>query len=375
MDRPETKRGAAGAGPSLFLPDGAVEEILDRVPAKSLCRFKRVSKCWRGLISDLLRRKKLPQTLEGFFYDACSGDGYDGSSPCSSRGVSPTPWLPPTECIALLDSCNGLLLFGHKRILDDYCSLGYIVCNTATKQWVSVPSSGWTPCEYSQSSDSEEEDDSDTEPGDFTITYLIFDSAVSSHFQLVQFGMDWASCVGSCCTYSSETGVWSEVESEWNFYDGSISVPGSAFVCGMLHLSTTRADTGQPLIVAVDGEGRKCRIMSWSEAYDDLMMLFSLSQGRLHYGTQPYDNNCDTLELCVWVLEGYEAEEWVLKHRVSLLQLLGRIGCRVAFDYGVVAIHPYCSVLYFVQHWDGKLKSYDMDSKEVCTLCSLGQVR
>ena len=42
-------------------------------------------------------------------------------------------------------SCNGLLLFGHRRDSDSYDSLGYIVCNPATEQWVTVPSSGWKP--------------------------------------------------------------------------------------------------------------------------------------------------------------------------------------------------------------------------------------
>ncbi|WVZ95906.1 hypothetical protein U9M48_041613 [Paspalum notatum var. saurae] len=68
MDSPKTKRSAAAAAfPSL--PDDAIVDILSCVPAKSLCRFKCVSKGWRDLISDCLRCKKLPQTLEGFFYD------------------------------------------------------------------------------------------------------------------------------------------------------------------------------------------------------------------------------------------------------------------------------------------------------------------
>ncbi|KAJ1261287.1 hypothetical protein BS78_09G017200 [Paspalum vaginatum] len=386
MDRPETKRGA-GAAASLFLPDDAVEEILSRVPAKSLCRFKCVSKGWRGLISDLLRRKQLPQTLEGFFYYAYSDDGYGGSPRVvqwrfiNTLGRSVTlvdpsfsfllEQLTRTESIGLVQSCNGLLLFGRKRILDKYYSLGYMVCNPATEQWASVPSSGWTPFEYPGLSDSEE-DDSGTGHRDFTVTYLIFDPAVSSHFQLVQFGLDWTSNVRSCNTYSSETGVWSKAASKWDLHDGTMSVVGSAFVCGMLHLSTTLFYTGQQLIVAVDGEGRKCRTMSWSEDHGDAVFI-GQSQGRLHYMTQPDNNNSDTPELCVWVLEYYEAEKWVLKHRVSLLQLLGRTCCRATFDYGVVAIHPDRSVLFFVQHWDGKLKSYGMDSNEVCTVRSLGQ--
>jgi hypothetical protein len=50
------------------LPDDALVEILSRLPAKYLCRSKCVSKAWRDLIVDRLRCRKLPLTLEGFFY-------------------------------------------------------------------------------------------------------------------------------------------------------------------------------------------------------------------------------------------------------------------------------------------------------------------
>ncbi|XP_039793705.1 uncharacterized protein LOC120659581 [Panicum virgatum] len=50
------------------LPDDALVEILSRLPAKYLCLSKCVSKAWRYLIADRLRCRKLPLTLEGFFY-------------------------------------------------------------------------------------------------------------------------------------------------------------------------------------------------------------------------------------------------------------------------------------------------------------------
>ena len=43
-------------------------EILSRLPAKSVCRFKCVSQHWRhGLIVHPAYRAKMPQTLTGFF--------------------------------------------------------------------------------------------------------------------------------------------------------------------------------------------------------------------------------------------------------------------------------------------------------------------
>jgi len=49
------------------LPDDPLMEILSRVPAKSVCRFKCMSKAWRDLIADPDNRKKLPQAMQGLF--------------------------------------------------------------------------------------------------------------------------------------------------------------------------------------------------------------------------------------------------------------------------------------------------------------------
>jgi hypothetical protein len=164
MDCPKTESGeVAVACP----PDDSLVEIFSRLPAKPLFRCKCVSKNWCGLIADRLRCRKFPQTLEGFF----AGDGVEsyGGFICPERPVplvdpsfSFLTKLPEIKKIVLLDSCNGLVLFGHRRVSDKYSSLGYIVCNPATEEWVSVPSSDWTP-------------------------YLIFDPAISPHFQLIQF--------------------------------------------------------------------------------------------------------------------------------------------------------------------------------------------
>ncbi|KAJ1261285.1 hypothetical protein BS78_09G017000 [Paspalum vaginatum] len=324
MDRPKTKRSAAASAfPSL--PDDGTVEILSRVPAKSLCRFKCVSKGWRDLISERLRCKKLPQTLEGFFYaddkvHGGNGDGHGKEEVCVDiqwRFINtlgrPVPLvdssfsfllaqLPWTESIGLLQSCNGLLLVGHKWGSDMYDSLGYIVCNPTTEQWMSVPSSGWTPF-----LDESEDEDEDSEPAGFAVTNLIFDPAVSSHFHLVQFGMDCDWDFDSCYTYSSETGVWCTGASEWSDDDSSmISVVGSAFVCGMLHLSITKLPeplhsglgTHQELIVAVDAEGRKHRTLSWPKNRGDAVFL-GQSQGCLHYITEHTEKGREITELCI----------------------------------------------------------------------------
>ncbi|CAL4904933.1 unnamed protein product [Urochloa decumbens] len=377
---------AAAAAPSL--PDDALVDILSRVPARSLCRFKCVSKAWRDLIADRLRCTNLPQTLAGFFLNDIRNNGggvgehrvvghlvdtLGRFTPLAS--ISFLGKQPGIEEFSLFHSCNGLLLFGHKRHGDKYDSLGYIVCNPATEQWVAVPNSGWKP--FSLSGLEEIEDPASyTEPNS-RFTYLIFDPAVSSHFQLVEFQM-WmenVQYVEEVQIYSSQTGVWrwcnGPDECGFEEDEGISFFTGSALVNGMLHLGATRFATHEELIIAVDGQGRECWFISGPEKRADVAFV-GQSQGCLHYMTQHRDSTSEMTALSIWVLQDYDAEEWVLKHSVTFLQLFGRTNCDVEFDYKVVAIHPDRNLIFFVQRWDLKLKSYDMDTKEVCVVRTLG---
>ncbi|CAN6357161.1 unnamed protein product [Urochloa humidicola] len=368
MDRRPKRRAAAPQ-----LPDDALVEILSRVPARSLCRFKCVSKAWRDLIADRLRCTRLPQTLAGFFYDGTNVD--DGCSintlgePAALASLSFLGEQPGIEDLALLHSCNGLLLLGHIKDGDSYPSLGYIVCNPATEQWVTVPRSGWKPSWLHGDDETDSSDDFDNA----AFTYLVFDPAASLHFQLVQFWVNDNSRVVHMQTYSSETGVWCDGESTWQ--DDIVAFyAGSAFLGGMLHFCNTHFsgfEMDMELIVAVDGEGGSCRVIIGPEKLCDVAFV-GQSQGRLHYMIQHGDSTGEMTALSIWVLHDYDAGEWVLKHSVTFLQLFGRMSCQVQDDYSVVAIHPDRSLIFFFQHWDQKLISYDMDSQEVCTLCTLG---
>jgi hypothetical protein len=136
------------------LPVDPLVEILSRVPAKSVCRFKCVSKVWRDLIADQQHRKKLPQAMEGLFcltFD-CSSKVYgfsfiDLTARSVPLDIDPSfsflTELPGIQVLVLLRSCNGLILFGHQRD-SSFTSpiLGYIVCNLTTKEWEAVPNCG-----------------------------------------------------------------------------------------------------------------------------------------------------------------------------------------------------------------------------------------
>ncbi|KAK3128739.1 hypothetical protein QOZ80_6BG0465760 [Eleusine coracana subsp. coracana] len=121
----------------LPLPKDPMVEILSRVPAESLRELKLVSRDWRDLITDPFHRKRLPQTLEGFFHGGSGDENYGHFTSLFRKSVlevdpsfSFLTKLPGIERMTLLDSCNGLLLFGYARDSDNF---GYIVCNPATK--------------------------------------------------------------------------------------------------------------------------------------------------------------------------------------------------------------------------------------------------
>ncbi|WVZ62211.1 hypothetical protein U9M48_011981, partial [Paspalum notatum var. saurae] len=318
------ERSAAAAAVA-SLPDDPLVEILSRVSAKSLCRFKCVSKSWRGLIADPLHRKKLPQTLEGFFFlGDGGGDGEDSGSDylplqawrfvdAQGRSVRPADACFPflTELsgnhhIWLMDHCNGLLFFGYIEESDE--SLNYIVSNPATKQWVAVPGS------HKKSSSSWRR---------VRLISLVFDPDVSPHFHLVQFKE--GPPPAHIYIYLSELGAWRTIRCGiWGYLLTMVGSP-SAYADGLLYVILHDVVVH---IAAIDVEGN----IRWSipaplQAGDDkfwsLADYVGQSQGRLHY-IYHADPECDeegppenpekqSYELFIWVLEDYETEKWVLK--------------------------------------------------------------
>uniref|UniRef100_A0A0A9D035 F-box protein At3g26010-like beta-propeller domain-containing protein n=1 Tax=Arundo donax TaxID=35708 RepID=A0A0A9D035_ARUDO len=245
---------------------------------------------------------------------------------------------------------------------------------------MAVPSSGWN-----SSPSKEEEDKVDDDMGESEHTYLIFDPAVSPHFELVLFLQKFSidDEVG-VHTYSSETRAWTDRGSErgqseeggesqqLGSFGAVASTLGSAFVNGMLHLTVYHIQRDRELIVAIDGEGKTRRVICWPE---DRACCWSepafvgQSQGRLHCMSEHLEGN--SAWITFWVLQDYDTQEWVMKHSISSLQLFGKSKCLVQFDYSVVGIHPDRNLVFIVQRSDRKLMSYDMDSKEVHALHTL----
>ncbi|CAL5009078.1 unnamed protein product [Urochloa decumbens] len=392
MERPKR---SAPAG----LPYDALLEILARLPVKSVYRSKCVAKAWRDLVDDPLNRKKLPQTLEGFFFldkpDIVNGGDVEhfGFITVLPRpvpldidlGFSFLTKLPEMENLTFLDSCNGLLLFVHARESDPLDVFGYVVCNPATKQWEAVPACG---CCVPMGNCSE------------WSTLLAFDPAVSSHFHLICFSrealvldeeaeaLEGQAPVLSVCACSSGIGMWSRrSQTEWNSKQGQLEgwrhqggkleypslSPRRAFVNGLLHLIVFNLDDDK--IVAVDVQGKTQRIITVPAPTERRRWNFpgyiGQSQGLLHYINLDFDDlhpeQCH--KMYIWVLQGYDTREWALKDTVSFLELFGKKSCTgTILDCDVVAVHQDCNVVFFLQ--SNRLIAYDMDRKEVTVVAT-----
>ncbi|KAJ1288061.1 hypothetical protein BS78_02G060000 [Paspalum vaginatum] len=386
-------RAAAAPGPRV--PDDALVEMFELLPAKPLHRLKCVSKAWCGLVTDPLHRQGFAQTLAGFLCvdaaasdddtdirgvcESCRGEDGDGGGAAESslracrhamllkRGLTRRflnvsrmaeplidasfSFLPPPAADAdaeefrdvILDARDGLVLLARVRRQDGPPDLHppacYLVCNPATARWAAVPGSGWVPSGSQR----------------VARTYLLFDAAASPHaFHLLQFWVDDMDAPGT----------------------------GAAVANGALHLVVdTDGTSGPNNLVAVDAEGgtrRTIPLPRGDVAEKDWHSVFvARSQGRLHYVmcVRPPHGRLseeEPLKLLVWVLEDYDAGEWALKHTVGFPDLLGRIACQFRVEYSVVAVHPDGNRLFFVRHWDRKLVAYDMDHRDVHVVADLG---
>ncbi|KAG2632194.1 uncharacterized protein LOC120659575 [Panicum virgatum] len=426
-----SKLSAAAAAPGARVPDDALVEMFELLPAKHLHRCKCVSKAWCGLVTDPLHRERYAQTLAGFLHadvvvataaegeigggvcESCSeGDGAGAAEESSLRmcrhvmlskrritrrfinvsGMAEPlidaafSFLPPPPAgdgagfrDVILDARDGLVLLARVRrheAADLHPPACYLVCNPATARWASVPASGWAPAASQQ----------------MTRTFLLFDAAASPHaFHLLQFWLDEMDAVRAVHTYSSAGGAWTDrvipwLDGGWRDWGRAMALiqpgTGAAVAGGMLHLVVdTDGTTGPNNLVAVDEEGstrqtiplprRKVAEKDWHSVF------VARSQERLHYVMcvrPPHGRLSEEhpLKLLVWVLEDHDSGEWVLKHTVSFPELFGRIACQFRVEYSVVAVHPDGNGLFFVRHWDRKLVAYDMDRREVLFVANLG---
>ncbi|CAN6319498.1 unnamed protein product [Urochloa humidicola] len=353
-----TKKGASAAA---HLSDDLIVEILSRLPVKSICRFKCVSWHWYGLITNREHRKKIPQTLSGFFHrpyrlnhgkdmitfpDFVGITGYEGQpfSDPSLKFMTGYRMIIPKIC------CNGLLFCLCWKISPSD-EANYVVCNPATEKWVVLPGSN--------------------HDSGASAYHLGFDPAISPDFhvfQIIDEDEDYGFVAG-VNVYSSETGVWSYNENGWG-NELRVVERGAVFLNGKLHLLTNDLR-----ILTVDAEGKAWRIIHLLESmrvenfFRGPLSFIGQSQGRLYYINT---RDRDTSILSVWILEDYDSDEWIFRYNISTAQVFGEKNLVFERDYGLIAIHPECNLIFFVWRCEEDvLMSYDMDRGKVCVICNL----
>uniref|UniRef100_A0A453GGI6 F-box domain-containing protein n=3 Tax=Aegilops tauschii subsp. strangulata TaxID=200361 RepID=A0A453GGI6_AEGTS len=361
-DSKKKKKKRLKGSPVSKLTDDILADIISRVPYKSTCCCQCVSTRWRDLISHREHQKKMPQSIAGFFHEGSNAF----RSPRNARYftnlsrqryplVDPSlSFLPDCERLDILDGCNGLLLCHCWMAVDPMAFYYYVVCNPTTGKWVAVPATDGSSM--------------------VSVARLVFDPAVSSHFQVFEFideqsrGIAEDELDADCCgriealaIYSSKTGAWKYQTVE----HGPFVIPEnsvSAFFNGILHLPAYEC------VVAVDVEGANWWLVDVPEPpyYADCIGGVFPSQGHLYFAES------DRSKLSVWVLEDYVTGKWTLKHNVSHLHLFGREYSSFADYYSVISIHPEHGLIFIVSGEEKTLMSYDMDSGELCILRQLG---
>ncbi|MFS7937389.1 putative F-box domain-containing protein [Helianthus anomalus] len=127
-------------------PEEIIEDILSRIPVKSILRFKSVSKSWLSLISGpsfhKLHSTVGPRTTALFFtaHDSSTGTRYFFSGANEGGSVANLMILDNTVFDAahnFAEHLNGLLFFTSR---DGYCGKLYaFVCNPTTHKFFQLP--------------------------------------------------------------------------------------------------------------------------------------------------------------------------------------------------------------------------------------------
>ncbi|CAL5078824.1 unnamed protein product [Urochloa decumbens] len=215
---------------------------------------------------------------------------------------------------------------------------------------------------------------------------------LSSHFHLVQFQVDEYEFL-YVHAYSSEIGTWSHNQTDEQEGEGQLEGwdqvrfdladpnPLCPFVNGFLHLIVWGENWGKDdKTVALDVHGKSRRMITVPHVPDNrsYMGCIGESQGQLHYMTQEtLDVHEGKYKLSIWVLQDYDANEWVLKHTVNTHEVFGEDSCTDCTPgFVVVDIHQDRDVVFFADLVGRKLVAYNMGNKEASIISTFdGQER
>lgn len=348
--------------PAPKLPDDLVVEVLSRLPFKSFCRFKCVSKDWLAFSSDPHYRKKLLKIPTGLLYQRRHNSAIRlASLPHNDKEFDEAlSFLPQYEQLELMDSCNGLVLCKYKS---SYTPLGicrFIVCNPATREWRMLPD---TPHSH-------------YDPF-YNMSILAFSPSWSAKFYVFNFQRLSTRYLGfgpvKLQVFSSDHSTWFLDDTSWLSRTTMVSPP-HLFIDGALYVKTDlheilvvknleRSRAGIPPTLRIiklphEGVGFIARFGQ---------RCFGQSSGALHYALAEEDART----ILVWRLDVDEPYEWSLKYRLSMSHAFGRDNlCQYdahswKCDYAVIALDLDRDGLVLFDRQADKLRLYNIRTGEL----------
>ncbi|XP_077252040.1 F-box protein At5g07610-like [Tasmannia lanceolata] len=315
-------------------------KILARLPAKSLHRFKCVSKEWRNLIcKGTLYRKILPPLMSGLFYPSFEPSRYVFVSNLKGANggdtdMIPLSFLPCHQNIRIANCCNGLLLcwMVESDRYQNQKKIRYIVCNPTTRKWVSLPKV-------------------------HRIGYvmgLVYNPRISDQFKVVCF-MDRICRDATSLEleiFSSETGKW--VESRvFLGSEGCLDGLAAVFSDGALHVLLYPHH-----VLKFDIKEESCRLIELPERLNGIVIgCLGVSCGCLHFAY------LDTPEMKIWTLRDCRGSEWELKHGIRFSALLKQPSQPNLWRFNLLAFHPDLDVVFLASQ--GEILSYHLNSSKL----------
>lgn len=291
-----------------FFPDEVIQQILARLPVKSLFRTKTVCKLWNKLTSDkyFIRlynevSSKNPMLLVQI------------SDLIESKGVICVDnWRGVTEIsldflhdrVKVRASCNGLLC------CSSIPEMGvYYVCNPMTREWKLLPKSRERPVTRFYPD------------GEATLVGLACDLA-KNKYNVVLAGYHRAfghrpDGTFKCLVFDSESNRWRKFVSVQDYYQFSIMNRNQVvFVNGALHWLTDSCS----FILALDLEGDVWRKISLPDKVGSESRSYLLE----------CDGSLSVIEISdewmeTWVLKDYYRDEWHSVDKVSLRCIKGMV--------------------------------------------------
>uniref|UniRef100_A0ACD5T7V2 Uncharacterized protein n=2 Tax=Avena sativa TaxID=4498 RepID=A0ACD5T7V2_AVESA len=321
--------------PAPKLTDDLIVEVLSRLPFKSFCRFKCVSKAWLAFSSDPHYCKKLLKIPTGLLYQHRDTSAIMlASLPHNDKEFDAAlSFLPQYEQLELMDSCNGLVLCKYKSSYTPRGICRFIVCNPATREWRMLPDNSFS--DYDRF---------------YNMSILAFSPSWSAKLYVFNFQrLSYRYLVFGPLklqVFLSDPPTWFLVDTSWLSLTTVVSEP-HLFINGALYVHT---DLHEILVLkSLDGtcSGIPPTLRIIALPHENVGFVdrfgqrcFGQSSGALHYAL-PEEDACTIL---VWRLDVDEPYEWSLKYRLSMSHAFRRDNlCQYdahswKCDYDVIAL-------------------------------------